>query len=135
VFEYEVGGEFDINNEAFYIEDVWNVNDQLTLNIGFRWESFENLNADGETFVEMSNQFAPRLGIAYDIFADGEHKVFANAGRYHLPVASNTNVRLAGAELYTHDYYQIDSIGSDDVPQLGGKLGDTVVFECEVIVF
>lgn len=128
VRNYEVGGEFDINNEAFYIEDVWNVNDQLTLNIGFRWESFENLNADGETFVEMSNQFAPRLGIAYDIFADGEHKVFANAGRYHLPVASNTNVRLAGAELYTHDYYQIDSIGSDDVPQLGGKLGDTVVF-------
>ncbi|MDN3379858.1 MULTISPECIES: TonB-dependent receptor [unclassified Pseudoalteromonas] len=128
VRNYEVGGSFGINNSAFYLEDIWNVTEQLTLNIGLRWESFENLNADGETFVEMKNQFAPRLGLAYDIFGDGEHKVFANLGRYHLPVASNTNVRLAGSELYTHDYYELDGVGADDVPVLGQKLGDTVVF-------
>ena len=128
VRNYAVGGEFGINNDAFYIEDIWNVNEQLTLNIGLRWESFENLNADGEVFVEMKNQLAPRLGLAYDIFGDGEHKVFANLGRYHLPVASNTNVRLAGAELYTHDYYVLEGVGDGDIPVLGNKLGDTVVF-------
>ena len=128
VRNYAVGGEFGINNDAFYIEDIWNVNEQLTLNIGLRWESFENLNADGEVFVEMKNQLAPRLGLAYDLFGDGEHKVFANAGRYHLPVASNTNVRLAGSELYTHDYYELNGVGAGDIPELGNKLGDTVVF-------
>ncbi|MBB1471252.1 TonB-dependent receptor, partial [Pseudoalteromonas sp. SG41-5] len=127
VRNYNVGGEFDINNEAFYIEDTWNITDRLTATIGFRWDSFENLNASGDTFVKIDNQFAPRLGLAYDLFGDGEHKVFANAGRYFLPVASNTNVRLAGAELYTHDYYTIQSEGTDGVPVLGDKLGDTDV--------
>ncbi|ATG79922.1 TonB-dependent receptor [Pseudoalteromonas fuliginea] len=127
VRNYNVGGEFDINNEAFYIEDTWNVTEQLTATIGLRWDSFENLNASGNTFVKIDNQFAPRLGLAYDLFGDGEHKIFANAGRYYLPVASNTNVRLSGAELYTHDYYTIQSEGSDGVPVLGDKLGETDV--------
>lgn len=127
VRNYNVGGEFKINNEAFYIEDTWFVTEQLTATIGFRWDSFENLNADNKTFVKIDNQFAPRLGVSYDIFGDGEHKVYANAGRYFLPVASNTNVRLAGAELYTHDYYTIVSEGADGVPVLGDKLGDTDV--------
>ncbi|MFC3031274.1 TonB-dependent receptor domain-containing protein [Pseudoalteromonas fenneropenaei] len=125
VRNYSNGGTFKINNSAYYVEDVWTINDRLTATIGLRWESFENLNADDVTFIEMKNQFAPRLGIAYDIFGDGEHKVFANLGRYHLPVASNTNVRLAGAELYTHDWYKLAGINGDDSPILGDKVGTT----------
>ncbi|WP_133407502.1 TonB-dependent receptor [Parashewanella tropica] len=127
VRNYKVGGTFDVNNSAFYIEDTWTPTDQLTVNLGLRWESFENLNADGKTFIEMKNQFAPRFGISYDLTGDGEHKVFANLGRYHLPVAANTNVRLAGAETYKHTYYELKGVGEGDVPILGDQLGDVHV--------
>jgi outer membrane receptor for ferrienterochelin and colicin len=73
---YNRGGTFKINNAAYYIEDIWSISDRLTATIGLRWESFENLNADGDTFIEMNNQFAPRLGLSYDLFDDGDHKLF-----------------------------------------------------------
>lgn len=128
VRDYKVGGTFKTNNDAFYFEDKWQVNDTLTLDLGIRSESFENLNADGATFIEVKNKYAPRLGLAWDPTGAGDSKYFAKLGRYFLPVASNTNVRLAGAELYQHTFYRYTSIGSDFVPVLGEKLGDTVVF-------
>ena len=123
VQHYNTGGTFKINNTAFYIEDQWDVSDTLRLNLGLRSDSFENLNADGNEFISISNQLAPRLGLSWDVTGDGDHKVFANLGRYFLPVASNTNVRLAGAETYTNDFYLFDSLNSDDTPILGAKLG------------
>lgn len=128
VRNYKVGGNFKTNNDAFYIEDKWAVTDTLTLDIGLRNESFENLNADGDTFIEVKNQIAPRLGAAWDPTGEGNSKVYAKLGRYYLPVASNTNVRLSGGELYTHTFYQISSIGADYVPVLGQQLGATQVF-------
>lgn len=128
VRNYQVGGTFKTNNDAFYIEDKWALTDTLTLDLGLRNESFENLNAEGNTFIEVKNQIAPRLGAAWDPTGEGNSKVYAKLGRYYLPVASNTNVRLSGGELYTHTFYKIASIGSDFVPTLGAQLGATQVF-------
>jgi hypothetical protein len=124
---YNVGGTFKINNSALYIEDQWNVNDNLRLNLGLRSDSFENLNADEEVFISIDNQLAPRLGLSWDVTGEGDHKVFANLGRYFLPIAANTNVRLAGAETYTNDFYLVDGVNSDDTPILGTKLGEQQV--------
>jgi len=124
VQEYNVGGTFKINNSAFYIEDQWNVNDNLRLNLGLRSDSFENLNANEEVFISIDNQLAPRLGLAWDVTGEGDHKIFANLGRYFLPIAANTNVRLAGAETYHTDYYLLDGLKADDTPILGDKLGE-----------
>jgi hypothetical protein len=101
---YSSGGAFELKNFAFYVQDQWQVTDDLVVNMGLRNDSFENFNGAGESFVKLDNQWAPRLGAVYDLKGDGDSKVWASYGRYYLPVAANTNIRLSGAETYIHDF-------------------------------
>ncbi len=124
--DYSVGGEFETISTAFYVEDTWYVNDNVTATLGLRSESFNNKNANGESFIKIDNQIAPRLGVSWDINGDGDSKLFANYGRYHLPVAANTNIRMAGAETYVHTYYELLGLNPDDTPILGEEYGAQV---------
>ena len=119
---YEVGGDFESENFAFYVNDQWQVTDDLVLNMGIRNDSFENFNANGETFVKLDNQWALRLGAVYDVMGDGESKLWASYGRYYLPVAANTNIRLAGAETYIQEYYEFEGFADEalGIPNLTG---------------
>ncbi|GAB3373506.1 TonB-dependent receptor [Massilia agri] len=127
---FENGGAFTTKNAAYYIEDNWQVSKNLMLNVGVRNESFENLNAEDKTFIKVKNTWAPRLGLSWDVKGDQSMKLFANAGRYYIPVMSNTNVRLSGAELdYTEFYRYTGSNGADAFqrPGRGEQLGTRVV--------
>ncbi|WP_375278909.1 TonB-dependent receptor [Alteromonas australica] len=119
---YEVGGDFESENFAYYIQDQWQVTDNLVINMGVRNDSFENFNANGETFVKLDNQWALRLGAVWDINGDGESKAWASYGRYYLPVAANTNLRLAGAETYIQEYYEFEGYADESlfIPNLTG---------------
>lgn len=127
---YRNGGQFKVNTNAMYVEDNWtSTNDRFVARIGVRSESFKNLDAQDKTFIEIKNQLAPRIGLSYDLFGNQKTKLFANYGRYHLPVASNTNVRLAGGEYFTEAYYALSSIPSDMAnPPLTSQLGTTTVY-------
>jgi outer membrane receptor for ferrienterochelin and colicin len=123
---FENGGTFKTKNSAFYLEDNWQVHKNVVANLGVRSESFTNLNASGDTFIEVKNTIAPRLGVSWDVRGNAQTKVFANAGRYYIPVMSNTNVRLAGTELDYTDFYQWNgTFGADkkQIPDLGAQLG------------
>ena len=104
---YSVGGEFGIENDAWYIQDSWNVNDRLNVNIGIRNSSFANNDANGGTFIDVSGQKAYRLGATYDLTGDGSDKLSVFFGKYFLPIAANTNIRLAGGENYVHTYHNL----------------------------
>lgn len=127
---YRNGGSFQVKSDAWYIEDNWSLMDRrLNLRLGLRSESFENLDAQNSTFIEITNQLAPRIGASFDLFGNKKTKLFANFGRYHLPVASNTNVRLAGGEFFTEQYNVLSSVGADGKnPVLGAQLGTTTVY-------
>jgi len=117
-------GSFEVTSNAYYIEDNWSALDgRLLLRLGVRSENFENFNAAGESFIKMTQQIAPRLGVAYDLFGDKKTKVYANYGRYHLPVASNTNARLAGGEIFTEEYYVLLGVNPDGTPIRGSQIG------------
>jgi hypothetical protein len=127
---FENGGAFTTKNSAFYIEDNWQATKNLVASIGVRSESFENLNADDKTFIKVKNTIAPRLGLTWDVHGNAQTKVFANAGRYYIPVMSNTNVRLSGAELDYRDFYRYTGTNSADRfqnPGRGAQLGDRLV--------
>ena len=119
---YQAGGDFESENFAFYVNDQWQATDDLVINMGIRNDSFENFNANGETFVKLDNQWALRLGAVYDVMGDGESKVWASYGRYYLPVAANTNIRLAGAETYIQEYYEFEGFADEalGIPNLTG---------------
>jgi hypothetical protein len=107
VRKYSVGGEFGIENDAWYIQDSWNVTDRLNVNIGIRNSSFANNDANDDTFIDISGQKAYRLGATYDLTGDGSDKLSVFFGKYFLPIAANTNIRLAGGENYVHTYHNL----------------------------
>lgn len=122
-------GSYEVKNEAFYIEDSFYVRDDLMVYLGLRNESFDNLNGDGQSFVDAKDMLAPRLGLTWDVHGDASAKAFASAGRYYIPIAANTNVRASSWQYVTTEYYLYD--GSVDpltqAPrQLGQKLGNTL---------
>lgn len=123
---YRNGGSFEVKSDAWYAEDNWSLmEDRLNLRIGLRSESFENLDSLGATFIKVTNQMAPRIGASFDLFGDKKTKLSINFGRYHLPIASNTNIRLAGGEYFTEQYNVLTSTASDGTaPVLGAQIGE-----------
>lgn len=99
------GGSFEVENNAYYVEDNWKITDNVLLYAGLRSESFNNKNGDGISFVKADNLLAPRLGFAWDVKGDASLKVYGNAGRYFIPVASNTNIRATQGELFEQRFY------------------------------
>jgi len=117
---------YDVINTAAYLEDSWQINDNVLAYGGVRMETFDNRNGDGVSFVEADNLIAPRLGVSWDVRGDSTLKLFGNAGRYFIPIASNTNIRASGAEVLIEQFFPITGI--DPVtgapiglgPQIGG---------------
>jgi hypothetical protein len=103
-------GEFKVENDAFYIEDSWKATKNLNIYGGLRWESFNNKNSGGVSFVKADRLMAPRLGASWDVMGDATLKVYGNAGRYYIPVAANTNIRATRGELFTHQFYKFTGI-------------------------
>lgn len=126
----ENGGKFKTINSAWYLEDAMQVTKDILVSAGIRNESFTNKNADGVPFIKVKNTWAPRFGASWDLNGDAKTKIFANAGRYYIPVYANTNVRLSGAELdYTEFYKYGGSLSNDRFqrPALGEMLGTRVL--------
>ena len=123
---YQNQGNFETESDAFYIQDTWDITDTLTLQAGLRNETFTNKNVAGDAFIEVDDQWAPRLSVVWDPTGAGNQKVFANWGTYYLPIATNTNIRMAGQELYTYEFFEWDGecLNADATPcNLGASEG------------
>lgn len=126
--DYGTGSSsYDVENEAWYIEDSWQFNENLLLYAGIRSESFANYNSLGEKFVDSQNEIAPRLGFSWDVNGDASLKVFGNAGRYYIPVASNTNIRASGVEFIEESFFYVGGINEDTgaPTSVGAQIGPT----------
>jgi outer membrane receptor for ferrienterochelin and colicin len=123
---YSVNGDFKQKLSAFYIEDSWQVTDRLLVSLGLRNETLENFNKDGEEFLDFGEQLTPRLGFSFDLLGDGRTKLYGNVGRYTMPIATNTNIRFAGGEYFTEQYYVLDGLNADGTPVLGAPVGNLI---------
>ncbi|KEQ54630.1 TonB-dependent receptor-like protein [Sphingobium chlorophenolicum] len=113
-------GSFKSKNTAFYIQDSWDITDRLNLGLGVRSETFQNFAGNGKSFTKLSDNIAPRLSATYDAFGDGRTIFNAFFGRYYLPVAANTNIRLGGNETFTQEYFYLNGIDPNTgLPILG----------------
>ncbi len=118
------------NTQAgFYVQDDWNVTDQLTLNLGLRWDYESNMiNNDFVTpdsiKIDLSNHFpakyfsdgknrkpylgafAPRLGFSYDVFNNKRTILLGGAGifydRHVWNVASDEILRYTWKVYYIY---------------------------------
>jgi hypothetical protein len=130
---YGNNGHFSTISKAFYAEDGWKLmDDRLLVSLGLRDDDFNNMNKIGQSFVHLKQQWAPRLGLTFDVNKDGKTKLFATWGRYTMPIASNTNIRFSGGEIYTQDYYVLNSVDPvTKLPVVGAQLGPHYVLPGE----
>jgi hypothetical protein len=78
---------------AVYVQDKWQPTDRMTIDAGLRWEAvytddpgteYGNPQIPGNTeLYDDTNNFAPRAGIAYDVFGDGKTVIRAAAGLFY----------------------------------------------------
>ena len=101
---------------AQFIEDRWQVTDNVLLSLGLRNESFTNFTGDGEVYVKQANQWAPRLGAVWDVHRDASLKLYANAGRYHLALPNNVAVRAASGSRITSEYFTYTDVDENGTP-------------------
>ncbi len=94
------GTTIEVKQRAYYIEDSWSITDNFLAYLGARWDTFENLGANGQAFVKIENQFGPRLGFSWDVNGDSTLKIYGNAGRYALPLTPSVAVRGSSASIY-----------------------------------
>lgn len=114
------GGSYDARNRAFYIQDEWQPVDGLTLSLGLRRDDFYLSKADGSTLVDLDENYAPRLGLTYEVL-EGAGKFRAFYGQYYLPVASNSAFRQASPELYFRERWYYDGFDANGLPVLTGQ--------------
>lgn len=93
----------------FFAQDDFRITPRLTVNLGMRWEyiqfpevqlpgpSTTVIPWDGRTVAEATstmpsdtNNFGPRIGVAYDLFGDGRTSVRGGYGIYYGRVQSST---------------------------------------------
>lgn len=84
-----------VEQKAQYVKDLWQVSDNVLLEIGLRNEQFANMNSSGQAFLKKDTQIAPRFGATWDVNGDSSLKLFAYAGRYHLAIPNYISRRMA----------------------------------------
>jgi hypothetical protein len=108
-----------VRQKAQYVEDRWQVNPNLLLDLGVRNDQFTNLDGSGQPYVkETSPQWAPRLGFSWDVFGDSTFKVFGNAGRYYLALPAGLATRNSAFGTVNGQVYSTyTSIDANGIPQ------------------
>jgi outer membrane receptor protein involved in Fe transport len=113
---FDSGGSFEQTNEAYYLQDTWEVLDNLTLNLGVRLDTFDLSSANGSEIVAFDEEIGPRFGFSWDPANDGTNRVFGSFGRYYLPLAANTAYRMGATELFFSEYFQVGNNGTPGNP-------------------
>lgn len=106
-FTQSIGAEYfeaSALNQGYFIQDDFRVSDRLKVNLGLRYELFgrppANPNPDlplTAAFAADRNNFAPRVGVAFDPTGDGRTVLRGGAGVYYNVVVAQTyNTFLRG---------------------------------------
>ena len=76
----------------------------FTVSAGIRWESQELLGRGGVRATKINDNWAPRLGMIWDVANNGRSKAYANFGRFYENIPMDINIRSFGGELVCFCY-------------------------------
>jgi len=111
---------------AGFVQDNWTVSSKLTLNLGLRYDietgvtntDFPNPVEPGERSTDSDN-FQPRVGLAYDMFGGGRTVIRGGYGRYYDKVL--LNITSNERRLATGQFVSVTIINPSFIDPLGGK--------------
>ena len=108
------------SQKAYYLQDDWQITPNLLLDVGVRNDHFSNYNDVGVAFVDLKNQWEPRIGASWDVNGDSSFKIYGNVGRYYLALPDNAAERAANTSTFletNYDYTAVDP--KTGVPTVG----------------
>jgi len=94
ILESTQGTSFKTNSA--FVNDVWRVNDRLTLNLGVRYDENDGVDSAGNQRLDDS-KVSPRLGLSWDVLGDGEWTVHGSYGTYVTAIANTVGNRQSKA--------------------------------------
>jgi hypothetical protein len=77
----------DFNTRSFFVNDRWDFNQNLSFNLGARYDRNKAVNQEGN-LVGDDESISPRLGATYDLRGDGRLRINASYGKYASKIAS-----------------------------------------------
>ncbi len=127
-----------IHDSAAFVQDAWHVGRRLTLNLGVRFDHFRSFNPaqnspgtgaysalfGARTFSQSGdivswNNFAPRLGVAYDLTGKGRSVLRAAYSRFYrmegTELAEAVNPNTLSTQTYLWSGSQVNGIPSNFV--------------------
>jgi hypothetical protein len=113
---FNSGTKIASEQTAQYIEDRWQFNKNLVISLGLRDEQYRNINSEGDAFLDMDKQYAPRLGVAWDVRGDSSLKVYGSAGRYYLQVPTSISVRAPSRSINTTQAFTYTGLDANGAP-------------------
>ena len=81
----------------FFAQDTWRVGDRLTINPGIRYEQ-EKMSGTIIKDWSLKNNWAPRIGAAYDMSGDGRTKLYGNYGIFYARIPLDLAARALSAD-------------------------------------
>ncbi|MCB1052582.1 MAG: carboxypeptidase regulatory-like domain-containing protein [Acidobacteria bacterium] len=85
-------------NTAFFLQDNWEVTPRLMVKAGIRYEIQDIQDDNGNSAIKLDTNWAPRLGITYDVVGNGKSKLYASYGKFYESVPLDINNRAFGHE-------------------------------------
>jgi hypothetical protein len=117
------------DNQAAFVQDSWRVLSNLTVNFGLRWEG-QALTGGGREWINLTDNWAPRAGIVWDVANNGRSKVYAHYGKFYENIPMDINIRFMGSEVSSVFYNTdpLDPTPNNDLRQ-GRVRGSTTLLE------
>jgi outer membrane receptor for ferrienterochelin and colicin len=105
----------NVRTHSFYVNDTWRLNNNLSFNVGLRWDKNDGKDSRGVVTSDDS-AFSPRLAANWDVKGDGRLRVGASYARYVGGQQENFigAASSAGSPEIWVWYYEGDPINADE---------------------
>jgi len=113
-------------NQAFYVQDTWQVLNNLSLSLGVRVGEQKLFDGNGDVSATIGNNVAPRLGFVWDFLGNGKSKIFGHWGKFYETIPMDIVIRSYGDEISIFSYNLSDDpndVASDPTVRSSRILG------------
>lgn len=113
-------------NQAFYLQDTWQVTSGLSLSLGVRFGEQKLFNNEGGVSANIDDNVAPRLGFVWDFLGNGKSKIFGHWGKFYETIPMDIVIRSFGGEISIFSYNLSDDpndVASDPTVRSSRILG------------
>jgi hypothetical protein len=113
---------------TLYLQDRWNATDALTLSFGVRWDRQEIFDASGTRQIDLSDDYAPRLGFIWSPGGDANQRLYGSYGRYYEQLSMDLVIRSFSYERQAR-IFNFSATGTAPNAAAEAALGDeSVIF-------